>query len=218
MAARFIPGHGTVGGDWYDAFILPGGGLCMVVGDVAGSGLQAAVLMGRMRSGLRSYAVETDDPADVLARLDRAVHHFEPEVLATVVCAVFERALNRVRISSAGHLPPVLAVPGQPARLADVPSDVLIGVAPEAGRTVTTINVLPGTLLFMCTDGLVERREHSLDDGLAQLCRALTAEPPEAACAAALEALVGADPVGDDITLLAFQREPEARFRALKPV
>jgi hypothetical protein len=68
LAARFIPGHGQVGGDWYDAFLLPSGELGMVVGDVAGSGLQAAVIMGRMRSALRAYALESSDPAEVIRR------------------------------------------------------------------------------------------------------------------------------------------------------
>ena len=69
MAARYVPGSGVVGGDWYDVFSLPAGELCMVIGDVAGSGLHAAVIMGRMRSALRAYALETNDPAEVLSRL-----------------------------------------------------------------------------------------------------------------------------------------------------
>jgi phosphoserine phosphatase RsbU/P len=208
MAARFIPGRGVVGGDWYDAFTLPSGELCMVVGDVAGSGLPAAVVMGRMRSALRAYALESRDPAEVLARLDRNVQHFEPGALATVLYAVFGEGLDRVRISSAGHLPPVVAAPGQPAELADIPSDLMIGVAPDVRRRVTIVKVLPGGLLCLCTDGLVERREYPLDDGLARLCQALRAEPPEAACAAVMAALVGAEPARDDIALLIFQRQP----------
>jgi putative methionine-R-sulfoxide reductase with GAF domain len=84
MAARYIPGGGSVGGDWYDVFTLSTGELCVVTGDVAGSGLPAAVIMGRMRSALRAYALESRDPAEVLARLDRKMQHFEPEALATV--------------------------------------------------------------------------------------------------------------------------------------
>src|SRR5262249_34060945 len=168
MAARFIPGHGAVGGDWYDAFTLPSGELCMVVGDVAGSGLPAAVVMGRMRSALRAYALETCDPAEVLARLDRKVQHFEPGALATVLYAVFDQALDRVHVSSAGHLPPALAAPGQPADLADIKSDLMIGVDPGVRRRVTTVKVMPGGSLCLYTDGLVERREYPLDDGLAR--------------------------------------------------
>jgi len=208
LAARFIPGHGSVGGDWYDAFTLPTGELCMVVGDVAGSGLPAAVIMGRMRSALRAYALETRDPAEVLARLDRKMQHFEPGALATVLYAVFDEALDRVHISSAGHLPPVVVPPGQPAELAEIPSDLMIGVAPDVVRRVTTVKILPGALLGLCTDGLVERREYPLDDGLARLCRAIPAGPPEAACAAVMLDLVGAEPARDDIALLIFRRQP----------
>src|SRR5260221_4558158 len=71
MATRYAPGSGTIGGDWHDAFVLPSGQVCAVVGDVAGSGLPAAVIMGRMRSVLRVYAMETSDPAEMLDRLDR---------------------------------------------------------------------------------------------------------------------------------------------------
>ena len=114
MAARYIPGSGVVGGDWYDVFTLPSGELCVVMGDVAGSGLPAAVIMGRMRSALRAYALETRDPAEVLARLDRKMLHFEPNALATVLYAVIDPALDRMHVASAGHFPPALAVPGSP--------------------------------------------------------------------------------------------------------
>ncbi len=208
MAARFIPGHGAVGGDWYDAFTLPSGELCMVVGDVAGSGLPAAVIMGRMRSALRAYALETRDPAEVLTRLDRKIQHFEPGALATVLYAVFDETLDRVHVSSAGHIPPVVGAAGQPAEVADVAWDLMIGVDRDVRRRVTTVKIPPGGLLCLCTDGLVERREHPLDDGLDRLCRALRAEPPEAACAAVMGAMVGAEPARDDIALLIFRRQP----------
>ena len=94
-----------MGGDWYDVFRLPSGELGLVIGDVAGSGLAAAVIMGRMRSALRAYALETPDPAEVLARLDRKMQHFEPGAMATVLYAVIDPDLNRAHIASAGHLP-----------------------------------------------------------------------------------------------------------------
>src|ERR1700728_3186637 len=115
MAAGYVPGSGVVGGDWYDVFSLPTGELCMVIGDVAGSGLHAAVIMGRMRSALRAYALESNDPAEVLSGLDRKMQHFEPDALATVLYAVFDRSLDQMRVSLAGHFPPVIARPGQPA-------------------------------------------------------------------------------------------------------
>jgi serine phosphatase RsbU (regulator of sigma subunit) len=206
MAARYIPGSGAVGGDWYDVFTLPTGQLCVAVGDVAGSGLAAAVIMGRMRSALRAYALETADPAEVLGRLDRKMQHFEPDALATVLYAVIEPELDRMHVSLAGHFPPVIARPGQPAELADVQTGALIGVATRAQRPVTTVPVAPGALLCFYTDGLVERPGELIDDGLDRLCQAVTAQPPEMACAAVMRALVGSEPARDDIALLMIQR------------
>jgi phosphoserine phosphatase RsbU/P len=208
LAARFIPGQGLVGGDWYDVFKLPSGELALVIGDVAGSGLPAAVVMGRMRSALRAYAMETSEPAEILARLDKKMHHFEPGAMATILVVVIEPGLARARISAAGHLPPVIAEPGLPARLADIPAGLMIGVDPRrSGRRTTVLEIPRGTLLCLYTDGLVERRGEHLDDGLARLCAALIPQPAERACASVMSALVGAEPAVDDIALLTFRRE-----------
>ena len=206
MAMRYVPGEGVVGGDWYDVFTLPSGQLGVVIGDVTGSGLQAAVIMGRMRSALRAYALETRDPAEVLAKLDRKMQHFEPGAVATVGYAVFHPGLEGVDLCLAGHYPPVIASPGQRGHLADVPAGVLIGAAPGVQRQVTTIEISPGTLMCFYTDGLIERRGHSIDHGLARLCQAITAEPPEAACATVMAAMVDSEPARDDIALLIFRR------------
>jgi len=147
LAARHIPGSGGVGGDWYDVFTLPTGELCVVVGDVAGSGLPAAVIMGRMRSALRAYALETRDPAEVLHRLDRKMQHFEPDAMATVLYAVIDPGLAQMNICLAGHFPPVIAYPGQPAELASVAAGVIIGLADQVRRPVTTVPIPPGALL-----------------------------------------------------------------------
>jgi len=209
MAARYVPGSGAVGGDWYDVFTLPSGQLCVTVGDVAGSGLHAAVIMGRMRSSLRSYALETTDPSEVLGRLDRKMQHFEPDALATVLYAVIEPGLDQMRVALAGHFPPVIARLGQPSELADVQTGALMGVVSGAQRPVTTVAIPPGALLCFFTDGLVERPGGVIDEGLDRLCRAMTAEPPEAACAAVMRALVGSEPARDDIALLMIRRHAE---------
>jgi sigma-B regulation protein RsbU (phosphoserine phosphatase) len=205
MAARYVPGSGAVGGDWYDVFTLPSGELCVVIGDVAGSGLPAAVTMGRMRSALRAYALETSDPAEVLGRLDRKMGHFEPDALATVLYAVIDPGLDRMHVCLAGHFAPVIARPGQPAEPANVTAGLLIGLT-DVERPVTAVPIPPGTLLCFYTDGLIERPGELIDDGLARLCRAVTAEPPEVACSAVMRALVGSEPVGDDIALLMVRR------------
>ena len=214
LAARYIPGSGGVGGDWYDVFTLPTGELCVVIGDVAGSGLPAAVIMGRMRSALRAYALETRDPAEVLSRLDRKMQHFEPDAMATVLYAVIEPGLDRMNICLAGHFPPVIAHPGQPAELASVATGVLIGIADQVRRQVTTVPILPGTLLCFYTDGLIERPGELIDDGLTRLCRAVTAQPAEGASAAVMNTLIGSGRARDDIALLMVRRQPAVEVDA----
>jgi sigma-B regulation protein RsbU (phosphoserine phosphatase) len=208
MAARYVPGHGAVGGDWYDVFTLPSGELCVGIGDVAGAGLKAAVIMGRMRSALRAYAMETTDPSEVLGRLDRKIQHFEPGAVATVLYGVFGPDLDHLSLSSAGHFPPAVAEPGQPGRLADIGVDLLIGVDSGVSRHVTSVCTPPGTLLYFYTDGLVERRGESLDDGLARLCGAVAAGPPDAVCASVMGTMVGSETARDDIATLALRRTP----------
>jgi sigma-B regulation protein RsbU (phosphoserine phosphatase) len=209
IAARYIPGRGGVGGDWYDVFTLPSGELCVVVGDVAGSGLHAAVIMGRMRSALRAYALETRDPAEVLDRLDRKMQHFESDAMASVLYAVLDPGLDLMRVSLAGHFPPISAQPGGAAELVDAEPGLVIGAAAGVRRSVTTVPVPPGTLLCFYTDGLVERVGEVIDDGLARLCRAITAEPPDMACSAVMRALVGGEPARDDIALLMLRRHAQ---------
>jgi phosphoserine phosphatase RsbU/P len=205
MAARYVPGHGKIGGDWYDVFVLPSGEPCAVIGDVAGSGLQAAVIMDRLRTAVRSYALETRDPAEVLSRLDEHVQHFEPDAIATVLYAVFQLGLDKVEISSAGHCPPVVAGPGGPAEVANIASDHLIGAFPAQRRT-TTIELPPGATLCLYTDGLVERRDSDLDERQEVLRRTVAARAPCANCAAVMQALVGHETVKDDIAILMMRR------------
>jgi phosphoserine phosphatase RsbU/P len=209
-AARYVPGEGQVGGDWYDVFPLPWGELGVVAGDVAGSGLAGAVIMGRMRSALRSYALEYPDPAEVLRMLDRKMQYFEGEVMATVSYAVLDPASGQLRISSAGHFPPVIAVPGQRGALAEIAVDAPIGVADAPRRQVTTLTLVSGSVLCFFTDGLVERRDEPLDDGMARLCAAVAPGPPENVCISVMGAMVGSQRPGDDIALLTLRWQREA--------
>jgi len=203
IAARYVPGSGQVGGDWYDAFVLPSGELGMVVGDVAGSGLSAAVIMGRIRSALRAYALEFPGPADVLRKLDRKMQYFEErDVMATVSYAVLDTDSGQLAISSAGHLPPVIAAPGQRSAMAEIAVDPPIGVADVACRQVTTLALAPGAVLCSFTDGLVERRDEPIDAGITRLCQTVTPGPPGDVCVTVMQALVGDQYPGDDIALL----------------
>jgi serine phosphatase RsbU (regulator of sigma subunit) len=209
LAARYVPGSGNVGGDWYDVFSLPSGHVCAVIGDVTGSGLQAAVIMGRMRSALRAYALESSDPAEVLERLSRKMQHFEPDAMASVLCAMISPSLDQVCLSSAGHPPSLIAGPGQSAELAPVAPGVLIGVASPSPRPVSVIDLPRGAVLCLYTDGLVERRDRPIDDGIARLSAAVTAGDPEDACAAVMQAMAGYVTHSDDAALLMVRRRPD---------
>jgi anti-sigma regulatory factor (Ser/Thr protein kinase) len=199
-------GEGDVGGDWYDVFTLPDGRVCLVVGDVVGRGLHAAVVMGRLRSTVRAYALELDDPADVVARVDRKLQHFEPAEMATVQFAVLDPSFERLRLTSAGHPAPVVARPGEAARFVDVPADPPLGVRHGVPRRVTTVELAPGSVLCFYTDGLVERRGVPVDARLELLRSAVAAGPVDQVCAEVMLRLVGAGPPTDDTGVLVARR------------
>ena len=219
IAARYVPGSGRVGGDWYDVFVQPSGELGMVVGDVAGSGLSAAVIMGRLRSALRAYALEFPGPADVLGKLDRKMQYFEEgDVMATVSYAVLDPDSGQLRVSSAGHFPPVIAAPGQRGAVAQIAVDPPIGVSDLAGRQVTTLALAPGAVLCFFTDGLVERRDAPIDDGITRLCQTVTPGPPEGVCVSIMHTLIGRQYPGDDIALLVLRWLPGQAPASTTPV
>jgi sigma-B regulation protein RsbU (phosphoserine phosphatase) len=210
LAARFVPADaGGVGGDWYDVFSLPGGQLGVVMGDVAGRGLPAAVVMGRLRSALRAYALlERTDPAEVLTRLNNKVLHFEPGILATVLYATIDLTHFRAQVSLAGHPAPILANPGEPTRPAALPVDPPIGVRPGPPRRTTTIDLRPGSVLCLYTDGLTERRGQDPDAELPRLCRTIASGPADTVCGAITAEFVGPQTRGDDVAILTLHRLP----------
>lgn len=169
LAASYRPVEPEVeiGGDWYDLVPVAGGRLLLVVGDVAGHGLPAAALMGRVRNATRAYAVEDPDPASVLERLDRLVSLLEPGAMVTAVAALHDPGNNELRIARAGHLPPLVVEPGR-ADVLDVAGGPPLGVQP--GRLPVATVALPvraAVLLF--TDGLVERRGVPVDEAVGRL-------------------------------------------------
>ncbi|MEU6206767.1 GAF domain-containing SpoIIE family protein phosphatase [Micromonospora musae] len=207
VAARYVPGSATgVGGDWYDLFALPSGHIGIAIGDVAGNGLRAAVVMGRIRSALRAYALETEDPAEVLTRLDRKVQLFEPGAMATVLYAVLDPTLESVTVSSAGHLPPLVAEPGEGTRLVPIEPDLPLGAYPGASRHTARIELAPAGCLFLYTDGLIERRDRHLDMGIDLLLRSLTCQPADAMCTTAMAAMLSEREATDDVAVLAVRR------------
>jgi len=200
-AARYIRGSGVAGGGWYDVFTLPGGELGIVVGQVTGAGLRAAVIMGRMRSALRAYAVETPNPGQVLDRLDRMMRHFEPGARAAVLYAVADPAQGRALIASAGHCPPVVAPRGEPTGQAEIAMGPMIGASPHARRPVTTVEAPPGAVLCFFTN----RQHPAADMDLKRLQQALASDPPDAISALVSGAMTGSGHgTAGDIALLVF--------------
>jgi phosphoserine phosphatase RsbU/P len=208
LASRYLPAeHGGVGGDWYDAFLLPSGDFWVMTGDVAGHGLQPAVIMGRLRSALRAYALEGWSPEKVLDLANQKLRYFEKGATATVVCAVFSPPFDHFQLAIAGHPPPVLVAPGESARLLDVKLGPLLGVRSHAEPRSVRIEMPLGGVLLLYTDGLIERRENSLDVGLERLRSAVTADDPEAVCRRVTNALIGDWSPHDDIAMLAILRQ-----------
>ncbi len=214
IAVRYLPADGDLGGDWYDIFPLPNGKVGIVMGDVEGHGLHPAVVMGRLRSALRAYALDHDDPAEVVSRLDRKLCYFENEITATVVYGVTEPPFDCIRICNAGHPAPLVTHDGQSyAELAKVSDGLLLGVDPDLPRTSDEVDLAPGTALAFFTDGLVERRagrDLEVDPYGEHLERARSAfaadVDAETACSRLIAAVLGDDPVEDDVALVVVRR------------
>ena len=207
FATRYVAAEGrTVGGDWFDLFTLPSGQLWIVVGDVAGHGLQAAVVMGRLRSALRAYTLLDASPEHVLDLVDRKVNHFEIGTIATVACAVFDPPYDTMTVALAGHPPPVVAVPGLPASFAKVTPSPPIGTHLTHQRTSTTVPLAPDAVVAFYTDGLIERRGESLDIGLERLREAISPGAPDRVAHEIMRHLVGSRMPEDDIALVVVHR------------
>jgi serine phosphatase RsbU (regulator of sigma subunit) len=214
LAVRYLPAEGDLGGDWYDIFTLPTGKVGFVMGDVEGHGLRSAVAMGRLRSALRAYALDYEDPAEVLHHLDRKLCFFENEITATVVYAVSEPPFDLVTICNAGHPAPLRARAGQPcAEEVAVASGLLLGLDPEHRRYSETVALSPGDALAFFTDGLVERRggpgPHADPDEehLSVVRRAFAArDDAETACTRIIDRGLGDDSVEDDVALVVVRR------------
>ncbi|MEV0178173.1 SpoIIE family protein phosphatase [Streptomyces sp. NPDC050625] len=225
IACRYLPGNAAteVGGDWFDVIELPGHRTALVVGDVMGRGLRAAVAMGELRTAVRTLALLDLEPAEVLSALDEIARGLgtpggvqqatraarQPRdadlsevYLATCVYAVYDSVTRRCTFANAGHLPPVLVEPGEAALMLDVPPGMPLGVGGEPFEEVE-VELPEGALLALYTDGLVESRHHPLDEGLQAFVGALTdpTSPLEDVCDHVLNTL-DTHHGEDDIALL----------------
>ncbi|TDD96074.1 SpoIIE family protein phosphatase [Actinomadura rubrisoli] len=205
---RYLPGSRLieVGGDWYESIALPGARVALVVGDVAGHGVKAAVTMGRLRTAIHTLAGLELPPAEALERLDslmRTLGEREPH-FATCAYVVYDAVSGRCEVASAGHLPPLIAPPGTGSHFLGVPPAPPLGVGGEP-IVSREFAVEDGTLLFLYTDGLVENRARDIDDGLARLQCTFgpdaTTRTLEELCQAALDGVYD-DQHRDDIAML----------------
>jgi hypothetical protein len=212
VAVRYRPvgeGH-LVGGDWYDTLVLPGRDVLLVVGDVAGHGIDAVTGMVAARNSLRGLAITGAGPAELLRMLNGVMCNLTSGVVGTVVCGLYNPETHLLRWARAGHLPPVL-VRGQTASELPLPGGVLLGMDPDAEYEEATQPLRPGDTLLLFTDGLIERRGESIGDVLEEFVAAVTPGAPGEPGGAGLSAAAQADRIlasavsdtGDDACLVA---------------
>ncbi|MBT2449761.1 SpoIIE family protein phosphatase [Streptomyces sp. ISL-43] len=170
VAVRYRPAEmeSLVGGDWYDTVVLPSGLIMLSVGDVAGHGIEAATGMVVLRNALRGLAVTGAGPAQLLSWLNTVTHHLAKHVTATAVCGLFDPRTRVMRWARAGHLPPVL-VRGGEAEAFPLIEGLLLGALPDVTYVEREVRLEPDDTLLMFTDGLVERRDSSVQDSLGHL-------------------------------------------------
>ena len=179
VAVRYRPAETQhlVGGDWYDAVVLPSGMILLCVGDVAGHGIEAATSMVVLRNALRGLAVTGAGPAQLLSWLNMVAHHLTGAVTATAVCSLYDPDRHTLRWARAGHLAPVL-VRGAEAESLPLVKGLLLGAVPEAVYEEHEVQLAVDDTLLMYTDGLIERRDRSMEESLAQLLAVARMVPP----------------------------------------
>jgi anti-sigma regulatory factor (Ser/Thr protein kinase) len=218
---RYLPAtRGVhVGGDWYDIVDRPDGTVAFAVGDIAGHGLQAAAAMGQVRSAWRALALSMTEPNAILASLDRFANGVDGAFFSTILSLLLDPARNELRYASAGHPPALVIEPGGSTRFLEDGRSVPLGLPFDLPRPQANERLVPGSILVVYTDGLVERREEPLDRGLERLAQ--TASRVRAGSLTeisdALLELV-ADDRHDDVALLTIgPRRPAEVFRRTFP-
>jgi len=218
IAVRYTPAAeaARIGGDWYDAFVQPSGALMLVIGDVVGHDTAAAAAMGQLRALLRGIATYSDaGPVEVLRGLDASMAQLSLGTYATAGVARFEqtaedagRGVTRMRWTSAGHLPPLVIHPdGTLEPPVHWHGELLLGVDPGARRTESVVTLEPGSTVLLYTDGLIERRDGDLDEGMDRLREAATelaGASLDELCDQLIDRLVEGRPE-DDVALVAIR-------------
>ena len=218
---RYLPAtRGVhVGGDWYDILDRSDDTVAFAVGDIAGHGLQAAAAMGQVRSAWRALALSTTEPSAVLASLERFANGVEGAFFSTILTMLLDPATGELRYASAGHPPALVIEPDGSTRFLEGGRSVPLGLPFDLPRAQAHARLVPGSILVLYTDGLVERRDESLDRGLERL-----AETASRVMGQGLEDLsdalldLVADERHDDVALLVIgSRRPSGEFRRTFP-
>jgi Stage II sporulation protein E (SpoIIE) len=202
VAGRCLPAAGhVIGGDWYDIIPLPGGRTGLVVGDVMGHGPEAAAVMAQLRATAHALADLDLLPAELLKRLNRSTTILQRITLATCAYAIIDPAGHSCTLAGAGHLPPILALPDGTTRVPELPAGQSLGLGP-ASYGQARIKLPPGAVLALYTDGLVESRTRSFDQGILALRSVLAREHGdlEGICDSLIASLAGR--CEDDITVI----------------
>jgi hypothetical protein len=190
VAAAYVPARGApMGGDWYDVFPVEDTTF-LVVGDAAGHGVKEAAVMAQLRHAIRAFAVEGTTPARILARVNRTLCVLEPDATASAVVSVWDPASGYLIRANAGHPPVLRCRKGEFEFLPQPPRHLLLGAVPTAAYRNVPKLMRPETTLLFFTDGLVERRDASLDDTMGELIgfvKSLEDLAPKSVCDAVLE-------------------------------
>ncbi len=223
VAARYLPAasEAEVGGDWYDVLPTPTGGVGLVMGDVAGKGLAAASMVGRLRSALRAYALEGHEPAVVVEQLNRLIWTEEDESqMATLIYLVVDPVAEQLRWVNAGHPPALLLNDGRTPEFLEGGSSVPLGVLPFPEFEESSVAIDQGATVVLYTDGLVERPGEHIDTGLDRLADAVrgNSTDPQQICDRVLRELVPEVGAPDDVAMLTLRTIPMAdRFTVELP-
>lgn len=208
-AARYLPAREEIGGDWYDLIDLGRGELGIAIGDVVGHGLDAATLMGQLRTALHAYAMEGHSPGRTLELVDRFARSLGDGAMATAAYVVVNAATGVLKLASAGHLPPVLMPAAGAPSLLDVTPAPPLGAFDHTRCPERETRLEQGATLLLYTDGLIERPRVPLSRSLDELLAAVTgAQTAEDACLLAVDQLVPQRGPRDDIAVIAIQNDP----------
>ena len=209
VAARYLPAREEVGGDWYDMIELPEGRLGVVIGDVVGHGLQAAALMGQLRTALHAYALIGNSPGRTLELVNQFAISIGPDAMATAAFAIVDPETETMQFASAGHLPPVVIAADGSAQLLEVSIAPPLGAFAYSSCPEHELPLKASETMLFYTDGLIERPRVSLDYSLEQLLSAVSdANTAEDACLLAMDRLVPQRGPRDDVAVIAVRPDP----------